>query len=349
MAQFSISGVDIKGIAACVPKRVVSNFDYEVLSESERRMLVKTIGVETRRVAPKYTTTLDYACKAAEQLFEETGVDRSEIKLEIFVTQSRDYYLPSTALLAQQRLQLPQDCMAFDIGLGCSGYTYGLGVAASIMRSSGIQKALLLVGDVSTVTCSYNDTSTYPLFGDAGTATLLELTEQNEWNFAMYSDGSGEDAIKIPHGGMRHLLTADSLEERKREDGNYRADLHLQLDGLSVFNFSITKVPESVKLFLADNKTTPEQLDYFVMHQANKLMNESIRKKLKFNPDQVPYSLDRYGNTSSASITLTIVSELSDVMSEPKKMLLSGFGVGLSWGHALIQTNNVICPKMIEL
>ncbi|MFT7611174.1 MAG: 3-oxoacyl-[acyl-carrier-protein] synthase-3 [Parvicellaceae bacterium] len=349
MANFSISGVNITGVAACVPKNVVSNYDYELLSESERRMLVKTIGVETRHVAPKYTTTLDYACAAAEKLFETGNVDRSEIKLEIFVTQSRDYYLPSTAIIAQHKLGLGQDCMAFDIGLGCSGYTYGLSVIASMMKSTGIKKALLLVGDVSTVTCSYNDKSTYPLFGDAGTATLLELKEGNEWHFDLHSDGSGEEAIKIPHGGMRNLLTADSLIEKKREDGNTRADLHLQLDGLTVFNFSISKVPKSIRAFMEQNNVVPTSLDHFVMHQANKLMNESIRKKLKFEPEQVPYSLDRYGNTSSASIPLTMVTELSNELKTPKSLLLSGFGVGLSWGHVLIQTNSVICPPVLEI
>ncbi len=349
MARFSISGVTISGIAACVPKQVVSNYDYDLLNEKERRLLVKTIGVETRHVAPKYTTTLDYACAAAEKLFEETNCDRSEIKLEIFVTQSRDFYLPSTAVIAQDKLGLPQDCMAFDVGLGCSGYTYGLSVAASIMKSTGIKKALLLVGDVSTVTCAYNDTSTYPLFGDAGTATLLELSKGNQWSFDLHSDGSGEEAIKIPHGGMRHLLTEESLIERKREDGNTRSDLHLQLDGLSVFNFSITKVPKSLNSFLDEVNADRELIDFFVMHQANKLMNETIRKKVKFDPVKVPYSLSQYGNTSSASIPLTMVSELGSQLGVPRKLLLSGFGVGLSWGHALIETNGVICPKVLEI
>lgn len=349
MARLNITGVRIAGIGATVPKEVVSNYDYELLLEKERAMLVKTIGVETRRVAPKYTTTLDYSCHAAEHLIEELGWNKEDIKLEVFVTQSRDYYLPSTAVLAQHKLGLPVDCMAFDIGLGCSGYTYGLSVIASLMKSSGIEKALLLVGDVSTVTNNYQDRSTYPLFGDSGTVTALELSGDDQWIFDLHSDGSGEDAIKIPHGGARNLISVESLEEKEDEGGNIRSAMQLHLDGLSVFNFSITTVPKSLKQFLSDCNVTPDDVDYFVMHQANKLMNETIRKKMKFAPEQVPYSIREYGNTSSASIPLTMIAELSEELKGPQQLLLSGFGVGLSWGHALISTNGVICTPVLEL
>lgn len=342
MSGFSVEGLQIRGISTSVPKEEVSNFDYDLLSASEKKMLVKTIGVETRRVAQAGTTTSDLAIHAANKLFDKTGWERDSVDLLVFVTQSRDYYLPSVGVVAQNKLGLSSSCMAFDIGLGCSGYVYGLSVISSLLSSSNWKRAILLVGDVSTISCSYNDKSTYPLFGDAGSATFVENTGgNNKWIFDLNSDGSGEDAIKITHGCLRNIPDETSFIEKERGPGIKRADLHLSLDGLEVFNFSISTVPKSIKRFLEENDSPIEKMDYFVMHQANLLMNETIRKKIKASVEQTPYSIKKYGNTSSASIPLTITTELGELKNRKSKLLLSGFGVGLSWANAILENDEI--------
>ncbi len=351
MAFFSVNNVAVKGIASAVPSNTESNWDYALLNDKEKKLLVKTTGVETRRVAPRGLTTSDLCYESAKKLMNELGWNSSEISILIFLSQSPDYYLPATAIILQDRLGLPRTTMAFDIGLGCSGYVYGLSVISGLMASTGLKKGLLLMGDVSSATCAFEDKSTYPLFGDAGTATALEVDSNGALQqFSLFSDGSGHDAIIIPDGGIRNLVSPQSFEKKEIEKGISRANLNLALNGLDVFNFSIREVPPAVRSFFQETNTDADSYDYFVMHQANKLMNETIRKKLKFETDKVPYSLQKYGNTSSASIPLTITDQLAGQVRESEKsLLLAGFGVGLSWGICSLSLNQVACPKVIEV
>lgn len=340
MAGFSTKGLQIVGISCSLPKQELSNFDYDLLEEKEKKLLVKTIGVETRRVASSGTTTTDLAIDAAEKLFVKTEWQKESVDLLVVVTQSRDYYLPSVGPISQNKLGLPKTCMSFDVGLGCSGYVYGLSIVASMLKGANWKRAILLAGDVSTISCSYNDKSTYPLFGDAGTATFIEnISENNLWSFDLNTDGSGEDAIKITHGCLRNIPSEDSFIEKERAPGVIRADLHLSLNGLDVFNFSITTIPKSIQEFLERNSINNDAIDAFIMHQANLLMNETIRKKLKISEDKTLYSIQKYGNTSSASIPLTFCYNQEQIKSQAK-LLLSGFGVGLSWGNAYIELGN---------
>jgi len=340
MAFFSVEGLNIKGISTAVPTQSKSVLDYDLMSDSEKKMFVKTVGVENRRVAEEGVTSLDLGVHAANQLFQKIGWEKESVDLLVFVTQSRDFYLPSMGPLAQHKLGLSTTCMAFDIGLGCSGYVYGLSIVASMLKSSNFKRAILLAGDVSTISSCYSDRSTYPLFGDAVTATFVENSNaNNKWSFELYSDGSGEEAIKIPYGGLRNLPTVDSFEEKERGPGIKRSDLHLALNGIDIFNFSVSKVPKSINDFLLKLGMQRDEIDYFVMHQANKLMNETIRKKVSFEIEKTPYSLKDFGNTSSASIPLTIVTELEVLKSKKSTLLLSGFGVGLSWANALVEND----------
>ncbi len=351
MPQFKIHNVSISGLSACVPRTKVSNQDITILNDSEKKLLIKTTGVESRRVAHPGLTTSDLCFEAADKLINNLEWKREDVDILIFLSQSPDYYLPATAIILQDKLGLSQNCMSFDISLGCSGYVYGLSVISGMMSSAGFKKGLLLVGDVSSATCSPEDKSTYPLFGDAGTATALEWNDQAPpISFQNHSDGSGHKAIMIPDGGLRNLISIDSFKHEEFEGGIKRSRLNLALDGLSVFNFSVTKVPKTIKSFFEWTNSTAEDYDYFVMHQANMLMNESIRKKLKFSPEQVPYSLKEFGNTSSASIPLTLVTELQkELTSESLNLLLSGFGVGLSWGVTSINVNSITCLDLLEI
>ncbi|HLW31899.1 MAG TPA: ketoacyl-ACP synthase III [Aequorivita sp.] len=351
MAFFSIQDIAVKGIAAAIPSHIESNWDYSLLTKSEKKLLIKTTGVEERRMAQKGMATSDLCFTAAEKLLDELDWKREEIDILIFVSQSTDYYLPATSIILQDRLGLPKSCMAFDIGLGCSGYVYGLSVMTGMLKATGLKKGLLMVGDVSTITCSKKDKSTYPLFGDAGTVTAVQF-EQDAPPIAFHlnSDGSGKDAIIIPHGGIRNLASPESFVKEEIAPGIIRSKMELSLNGLDVFNFSIKEVPNSLKEFLEKIDKTPDNYDYFVMHQANKLMNETIRKKMKFPVENVPYSISKFGNTSSASIPLTIVSELAKSLeNSEKQLLLAGFGVGLSWGAVSLSLKNIVCPEIIEL
>ncbi|MCB0401880.1 MAG: ketoacyl-ACP synthase III [Flavobacteriales bacterium] len=350
MSRFSVPNIKISGIAACVPKDKESNTDYDWITEKEQNLLIKTTGIEERRIARKGTTTSDLCYAATEKLLRELNWNKEEIGILIFVSQSRDYFLPATAIILQDRLQLTPTTIAFDISLGCSGYVYGLSVISSLMQTTQTKKALLMAGDISSTSLNKRDKSTYPLFGDAGTVTALELTTENQhMDFDLKSDGSGYEAIIIPDGGLRNPITPDSFVEREIEKGIWRCNRDLKLDGLAVFNFSITKVHPQIEHLLSESGKETTDINYFVFHQANKLILETIRKKLKIEPEQVPYSLLKYGNTSSASIPLTIVTELkNEVETQKLSMLFCGFGVGLSWGTVILELDKIKCPEIIE-
>lgn len=350
MANFFTNNIGIHSIAAAVPKQAVSNYDYSTLSEQERAFLIKTTGIEQKRLAPDTLTSSDLCFKAAEAIFNTGKAKRDEIELLIFVSQSNDYFLPATAAVLQHRLELPKTTMAFDVGLGCSGYIYGLTIASSLMQTCGFKKALVLAGDVSSTTCSIEDKSTYPLFGDAGTASLLTHTnDEQSWYGNLHTDGSGAEAIIISDGMSRNRPTPMSFELQDVAPGIRRAPMQLALKGDQIFAFSIKEVPSSIQTLLKQHNKNIEEIDYFVMHQANKLMNETIRKKLKITPEKTPYSLNEFGNTSSASIPLTMVTRLAGQLETPSKLLLSGFGVGLSWGNLFIENGKIHCLPLIEV
>lgn len=350
MAVFSVHNVALKGVAACVPGNMESNKDYDWISAEDRDLLIKTTGVVNRRVVKEQMFASDMCVAAAEKLFQALNWNPSEVEMIVFVSQSKDYVLPSTATILQHRLGLPKTALAFDVPLGCSGYVYGLSIVASMMNNAGIKKGLLLAGDTSSLSLSWNDKSTYPLFGDAASATALEYTPGSKMDFNLQSDGSGYEAIIIPHGGARQPVFEESDIATEYDKGVIRKKKNLWLNGFDVFNFSVKEVPVSIRYLLEQYGYTVDEIDYFIMHQANLLMNETIRKKLKINPEKVPYSLKDYGNTSSASIPLTMVVNLKEQLANHKnKLLLSGFGVGLSWGSVVLDTENLVIPDIVEL
>lgn len=350
MALYEIADIRIAGIAACVPEKVLHNRDYGWIKSSERELLIKTIGVEQRHVAEAGQTTSDLCYQAATELLNKLNWSPDEINLLVFVSQSRDYIIPSTSTILQDRLKLSKNCIAFDVNLGCSGYVYGLSVISSMIRATGISKSLLLVGDLSNVTSSYRDKSTYPLFGDAGTATALEFKPgAPPMQFNLQTDGSGYEAIIIRDGGVRNLASKESFAVKKYGEGIYRNRLQIELNGIEVFNFSLREVVPNIKTALKHFNRSLDEFNYLLFHQANRLINETLRKMLKVDPIKVPYSLKEYGNTSCASIPLTLVSQLKDELSKPQKLLLSAFGIGLSWGTVMIETEGIVVPEVSVL
>lgn len=353
MAYFNIKNVAIKGISACVPERVVHNVDYPYLSKEEIDKYISTIGVKERHCAVPdgRICTSDLCCKAADTLINDLNWNREEIQLLIFISHTTDYKLPSTACILQDRLNLPTSTMAFDSPLGCSGFVYGLGIAASILQSGGVKKGLLLVGNTQSFYAAPKDQGTALLFADAGTAIALEFEEAAaSMSFDFYTNGAGKDALIIPDGGCRHPFNLNSLDEYADENGVIRTRLHEKMDGLEVFQFASKNVPSSVKGLMETFDVNEPSIDYLLLHQANKFLCEKIRKRLKFPEEKVVYNIDRFGNTSGASIPLLMVTELRNKLAKEKlNFVASGFGVGLSLGSVCFSTEKIVCPELLTL
>lgn len=351
MSYLSIGNVRITGISACVPKEIEEVSSFSLFSLEEAENFSKTTGVERRRKAPADVCSSDLCFKAAEKLIEELGWAKNDIECLVFVSQTPDYTLPATSVILQHRLGLSTDCYTLDISSGCSGWVDALSVITSLLSHGSMKKGILLAGDTILKFCSDTDKSTYPLFGDAGTATALEFSDkgENKIQFTFNSDGEGNDAIIITDGGFRNPVNEKSLEKEIISEGIERSKLDLVLEGMDVFSFGISKAPQSVNNLLSHFSIEAESVDYFTFHQANKFMNEKIRKKLKLPDEKVPYSLMNFGNTSCATIPLTMVTQLQNKLTDQDlSHVACGFGVGLSWGSCFFHTRQIICPELIE-
>ncbi|MDR2165354.1 MAG: ketoacyl-ACP synthase III [Zoogloeaceae bacterium] len=345
MPLSTLTGVRFAGMATCVPKRVLSNLeDCRPQIRSERARLVRNIGIEYRRICQEWQCFSDLAFVAAEALLERLQWRREEIEALVVVTQSPDYPIPATAIILQDRLRLSHTTVAFDVNLGCSGYPFGINILGSMIAAGGVRKGLLLVGDRC---ASLND----PIFSDAGTATALEFDPAAPpMRFDLNSDGSGYKAIILPAGGHREPINLHHLipyREDENDRWHYKTDL--QLDGPAVLGFSTQRVPPAVERLLEYANTAKEDVDYFVFHQANRMINETIRKKLGLPEAKVPSTLRDFGNTSGASLPVTMTARIHTELEQGKKrLLLSGFGIGLSWGSLLLELENAVFPAMIE-
>jgi 3-oxoacyl-[acyl-carrier-protein] synthase-3 len=351
MATFSVNNIAIKGISCCVPKNRERNIDLDILTEEEIQRFTDATGVEERRIATKEICTSDLCAAAAEKLIKDLNWQKDEIEILVFVSQTADYILPVSAAILQDRLGLSTNCIAFDVPLGCSGYVYGMSIIAGMMKATGLKKGLLLAGDTISKIISNTDKSTLPLFGDAGSATAFELDENAEkLLFDLGTDGSGYKTIIVPDGGSRNRISTNSLEKKKIEEGISRNSCDLVLDGMDVFGFGISQGPKTVNKLLEKFSIDKAKIDYFIFHQANLMMNKMIAKKLKLPAEKVPYSLKHFGNTSSATIPLTIVSELKEkILNKSSNLLMCGFGVGLSWGTVLLENSKIEYLDLIEL
>ena len=352
MANFSIQNVQLSGVSVCVPKKKVKNKDNKLFNSDEVTKFSQSTGVYEFRVAEKEVTTADLGFEAANSLLDEMNIDRNEIDILLFVSQTPDYLnVPNTAPILQDRLKLSKQCIAFDIPLGCSGFVYGLSVIASFMQNPAFRKGLLIFGDTPSKTVNKKDKSTSVLFGDAAGAVILESKESNQkMIFNLGTDGSGYKAIIIPEGGYRNPFNDNSLIENEIEKDIVRNKCEIVLDGMDVFSFGISQAPKTIKELYEFAILSNEEVDFAVFHQANMMMNEMIRKKLKLEKEKVPYSLEKFGNTSSASIPITMVTQLKTQLEKDKmRLLLCGFGVGLSWGTCYLETENLKVMDLIEL
>ncbi|GHT77569.1 3-oxoacyl-ACP synthase [Bacteroidia bacterium] len=346
MAFFEFKNVKIAGIAAGVPANITLNNEQVIQSEDyDANAFVETTGVRQRRVSETLTTS-DLCFAAADKLISDLEWDKSEIEMLVFVSQTADYILPATACILQERLGLSKECYAEDIALGCSGWVYGLSNVVSLLSTGSIKKALLFAGDAKKRAKEILN----PLFGHAGTVTALEYIEgEKGFQFHFGTDGSGYDSIIILDGGSRNQVSPQSFELENFE-GKQIHRLQTRMKGMDVFAFGISVPPKSIKKLAEHYGFDYLDADYFIFHQANMKMNEKIRTKLKLEADKVPYSMPNFGNTSSASIPLTIVSELKGkIENKPAKFICCGFGVGLSWGTVAFETDNLVISDLVEL
>ncbi len=351
MANWIIDNVKLVGVSACVPRNTIHTTDMSIFDKEECAKFLSNVGIYSRRVANKGICASDLCYKAAEKLIAELKWAKDEIDALIFVSITADYRSPMTSCILQDRLGLPQSCFTMDIPLACCGYLHGITVLGNLMSKGNIKKALLLAGDTCFQMSSPEDKSRLPIFGDAGTASafIYDNTADNIICYS-YTDGSGYQAIITPHSGFRHPITPESFKMETISDGIRRAPIHGLLDGMEVFSFAISKGPKVLKEMLSERNIDKESIDYFLLHQANLMINNMIGKKLKIDKDKMPSNIEEFGNTSCASIPLLMVTRLqNELRFQPKNLVLLAFGVGLTWGCIHIKTDKIICPDLMEL
>lgn len=342
---FNFKNLKISGIAAGVPKNIVKSEDLDLSADYDAAAFIETTGIRERRYSNDFTTS-DLCYAAAEKLIADLGWEKSDIDILVFVSQNADYILPATACILQDRLGLKKECYAEDIALGCSGWVYGLSTIAGLMSGGDAKKALLLAGDAKRRAEYELDT----LMGFSGTATAIEYEEGAEgFKFHIGTDGSGYSSIIIPDGGARNMTTEKSFI-KENINGSMINRLTPRMEGMDVFSFAITVPPKSIKMLAEKYGFDYHEADYFVFHQGNVIMLNKIIKKLKVEPEKMPLSLPYFGNTSSASIPITIATQLKGKIEHKlTKFIGCGFGVGLSWGTVAFKTENIVISDLVEL
>jgi len=342
-----IEHVNIAGIACCVPSREVDNADIQHFAPDDIIKIMENTGVRKKRVVETICAS-DLCYRAAVNLISTLECDLDSIDIVIFVSQTPDSVLPATACILQHRLSLTKNVMAFDINLGCSGYAYGLIVAAQLLCTGAFKRALLLTGDTISKLASDQDRTVAFLFGDAGAATLLEYDQSAlPIIFDYGTDGGDADKLMVEAGGFRVRYDDTSAQRTCDDAGNYRAKSELFMSGPDVFSFTIKEVPKTILKTLAEAKWSIDDVSAYFLHQANAFMLKYLVKKIGLNPDRVPIKVENYGNTSVASIPLTMCLSADKIlMDNPAKLILAGFGVGLSWATVACQFNHT---KILEL
>lgn len=338
MSVGTVNGIRIGGLATVVPAQEVP---VASAGNDELAKVVANTGVHSRRVSAPAVCTSDLCAKAAELVLAGTGCPREGVDLLIFVTQTPDHILPATACVLHGRLGLAKHCAAFDVNLGCSGYVYGLSLAAAHLQAGLASRVLLLVGDTISKIASPGDRSVAHLFGDAGSATLVERdANQAPWHFVTGTDGQGAPHLRVEAGMFRRPSSEETRRPVTYDGGNTRNAEQLFMNGAEIFNFTLREIPALVKSTLAQAGWSLDDVDAVVLHQANRFMLDYLAKRMKLPADKVVLALENYGNTSSASIPLAICDQLRTRLAQgPAKLLLAGFGVGFSWAGAAVSVD----------
>jgi 3-oxoacyl-[acyl-carrier-protein] synthase-3 len=341
---YTVAGVALRGVVSALPARRVTNAHFRAtFAQGDIDDVVKMLGVEARHWASEMQTTADLCQAAATRLLERLGWEPASLDALIFVSQTPNQRLPATACDLHGALDLAPHCQAFDVGLGCSGYAYGLWLSAALI-AAGCRRVLLLAGDTSSRMVNPADRGTALLFGDAGTASALEASaDAAPIHFVLGTDGKGARNLIVQGGGFR------AVEPDARRAEGYDPD-HLFMDGGAVFSFTLKAVPALIRDTLSRAGLAPGEVDALVLHQANRFMLNHIAKKAGIDAARTPINIDRYGNTSSASIPLVLTTDLADrLVAEPLRLMMAGFGVGYSWGGVQMTTRPLACAETLVL
>lgn len=335
--QIKLQALNISCISSAIP---VNIFDLKSLSEDfgaeSVNSIIKSTGISSVRVADQDKTSADYCLIAAKSILKKKGIAPESIDGLIYVSQTPDYLIPQNSFLLQNQLGMTRDAICFDLRIGCSGYIYGVYLASLLISSGSCKKVLVLAGDTSTKIIHPKDRSLRMVFGDAGTASLVESGTTDIW-FEFNSNGARFKELFIPAGGSRIPLSDATKQEIIDKDGNYRTQENLFMDGMGIFNFAIVEVPKLVTSLISFSGIEISRIKTFAFHQANTFMVNYLARKLKLPADAVPLVVDGYGNTGPATIPL-LLSVTGQERKEKDQLLFSmlvGFGIGLSWAGML--------------
>jgi len=343
-------GVKIANIEYYLPEKIIISKDIFFSTENndkynqidisllEKRIkkLEKSTGIKERHIVSKNETALDLALRAGKKILK--NYDKNKIDFLILCNESPEYYLPPGACILQEKLGLRKDIGAFDYNLGCSGFIYGLAFAKSLITSNIATNILLITSETYSKYINPKDKANRTIFGDAATATIIERSEEEQIEeFILGTDGSGYKNLIVPNGGVRNRFNPIA-EEIDDGAGNTRTENNFYMNGAEVFNFTIKVVPKLFLDILKKNKTNLEDLDYVIFHQANKYINEYLRKKINIPKEKYCIDLLHTGNTVSNTIPIAIKNSLDNkIIKKDDKVLLAGFGVGYSWGGTIIE------------
>lgn len=352
MASWDIKNVKLVGVSAAVPKKIVKTADFDFFTSEEADIFDKTVGIKERRIATEDICASDLCQAAAEQLLSDLNWDRESIDVLLFESVTGDYKTPPTSCILQDKLSLPETCFCMDIPMGCCGCMYAINIAGNLLTNGHAKRALLLVGDTAMRMGSPKDKSRVPLFGDCGTAIALEYFDgANDISIDFNTLGSGYEALMTPHGGARNPITQESFVYEDFGNGIVRAPMHALINGMNVFSFAISRPPKSFEKFIENHQINKDEVDFFLIHQANKMIVDRIVKKLALPIDKVPYNLEEFGNLGGASIPSLMVTRISEELTSGKEinLLCSSFGLGLSWATMMLKCKDVVVSKLVEI
>lgn len=327
----------LKAVTYIQPDNVVKNDDlFAEIGGESLDQVVKAMGVETRAWVADNQTAGDLAVEAASKLFEEYSIRPEDVDFVLFCSQCMDYFLPSTACIIQDRLGIPVTAGACGFDLGCSGYVYGLAMADSFVNSGLASNVLLLTADTLSRYIHPKDKNRL-LFGDAASASVISTDGFAEiGKVHMGTDGSGAGNIMVKNGAGRH--SARTMNEWKDESGNLHRDDWFYMDGEAVFNFTVERIPEMIAGCLEKNRLSRDDVDYFIFHQANRYMLNTIRKLNGIPKDHFFVDISDTGNTSSSTVPVGIVKSMGNgTVCNGKTVMLAGFGVGYSWASTILK------------
>lgn len=341
----------IRGISSSIPKEVVHLSSLSSLfGTDEVKKIMASTGIEQIRIAKEGQCASDLCLTAAEDLLEKLEISPLTIDGIVFVSQTPDYKMPATSVLLQHRLGLPTTAVAFDINYGCSGFVYGLYQASMLIEAGGCNRVLVCVGDTATRMVHPQDRSVRMVFGDGGSAVLIDNGEATS-HFLLRTDGSGADSLIIPAGGARKTINEETAIPVEDVDGNIRNEETVRMNGMEIMNFALREIPAMINEMLTVTGWRKDEVGTFALHQANQFMLEYLRKKMKLPKESVPIAVSTVGNTGPASIPLMLSLKHQDLSAakQLEKVICCGFGVGLSWAACSLDLSSTLILDPLDV